>query len=208
MNGREKTERWIETWKVRDDGGNPHRPHGVWTTAALLMVYVTFDRHRRVGQKAIYFFTRSLQILADLKAGQEPVYGSREGNRHGATGAGYLFRPLGGGPDDPSPDSLMLRTHRGAWTFVDRIEPIAERGRDDSERAVEVVAGQLSARGLRPRPATVPEQKAGIDLVAADERRRYGTVHLSIVVKSRTRASEYDALFLQISETNADRRHV
>lgn len=190
MSGREKTEKWIEAWNVRDGAGRRHRPHGIWTIAARLTVYVTFDRHPRIGQKAIYFFTSSLQAIADFRSNQEPTYGSREGNSHTRTGAGYLFAPFG--PDDR--------------TFVDRVERLDESGRDDSERAVEIVSAQLAARGLAPRPATLAEQKTGIDLVASDGRGRYGMEHVPVEVKSRTRKCAYDALFLQLSETNDDMR--
>lgn len=187
--GKELTRRWIEENNIKDAAGTLHKPHGIWTWKARLVVYVAFDDHRELGRRAWYFFTHRLQTLARSRwtAGAKIKNGSIELSSVDDTGAGYLFPPEDSG-------------------FIDRDEWIPEGTKDDPNTAVRIVAAQIGARrGIGPiRPATRDEQNDGIDLIVSDPIRRYGVDPLTVEIKSRRRHKRYDTLFLQVSETNPD----
>lgn len=193
MDGREKTKQWVNRWSVADGSGRPHAPHGIWTSAARLTVYVCFDNHQQIGGRAFYMFTSSLQQYADYFASQAPIVGSHGEVATSNTGAGYLFDPLG--KESPR-------------VFIDRIEQIPDSSDDSSNHAVQIVARQLSGRvGIgKCRHATKDEQYSGVDLIVDDPHKRYGLPVIPVEVKSRLAHQRFARLFLQLSETNPEGR--
>lgn len=161
---------------VRDTSGRIHAAHGIWTSRADLTVYVLFDDHPGIGRRAFYFETRHLKRYAFSLWRRRRKISIATAR---STGAGYLFAP-----------SL-------AGIFLDRVELIPPGDRDDSRCSCEIVKQQMAARGVPMRDATMAEQFAGMDLIADI---------VKIEVKSRQRQHRYDAVFLQVSETNPDGR--
>lgn len=185
----ERTNSWIHRWKVTDSSGQLHRPHGIWTSRAHITVYVLFDGHPIIGQRAHYIFTEPLKRFVYTLIDCQPVLATLgPSSKITNTGAGYL---------------VSLRS-----VFIDRVEKIGAQPTDDSDHAVRLVTEQLERRDFLTRPATLKEQMLGVDVVAKDKLPvpRYGRIVVPHEMKSRTKRQEHERIFVQISETNPEGR--
>lgn len=198
LSGRAWTEAIIAKHDIRDSGGRLHSPYGIMTWDAKVVTYVTFDQHHEIGRRAFYLgivsLRREILRLADDEL-EPPKRGSLDSNGASNTGAGYLIG-------------------------MNQVDVVLSKGiglpgadEEDDKRAVAIVREQMIGWGWQCRNANLHEQKSGIDLVAsgAPPLSRMSLLlaldEIPIEVKSRAAHQKHDKIFVQISETNTDKKH-
>jgi hypothetical protein len=149
------------------------------TWMATNYAHVCFDEHPDIGRQIHFYKMEDLRWSAFIMMkGTRPEYGSRSDNRTTGTGAGYRFRPRYEGVP---------------------LDPKKFKG-ELSSRGVNAVAQWLNENHRKYRQATIDEQIVGIDIVTLD-----GSGD-TFEVKARDRS--FDFLFIQLSETNAEKQYL
>ena len=178
--GRAWTQGLIDRRGLMDSQTTKHQPSGVMTWTATTYAHVCFDRHRDLGQRIHFISMAALRwkVVVFTAAGVRPIYGASAGVSTKDTGAGFQWKPY--------IDGIPLKPYDG-------------NERDISVRAEEAVFRYLTSIGKPVAKTSLEENRSGCDLKLLD-----GSD--SFEVKSRDGAFDY--LFVQISETNPDKRYI
>jgi predicted RecB family endonuclease len=186
LTGDEYTMRWIEKWNLRDSEGILHRPYGILTWTANVIVWVCFDNNYLLGRRIWAFDANKLREFAVsmMEAGALPTPGARVGTGKEATGYGFKF----------SREQI-----KPLWYADIADNDLQPENYEMVKPAMRLVAKELSAMGVRWRLATKKEDQGGTDLVGNDDEGK----PYNVEVKSRATYQVHDDLYLQVCETNS-----
>ena len=176
IDGRELTASIIKRYGFHDTNNTTHRPYGIYTWQSEQYAHVCFDDHPKLGRRCWFRNVVWLQIHI-ITENLVPVLGSLPYSSIKNTGSGYKVNPIDAG------------------MFSFDIDKYAQGLKENDKSAVEIVRRWLEEQGEDVIPASVDEQKNGIDLVSIKK------------WEVKSRFSSFPNIFVQLGETNPNGIH-
>lgn len=162
---------------LKDGNGTVHEPYGVMTWKASHYVHVCLDDHPFIGRRIhILPMAEVRSKVYEYAKCMEPTYGTLPKSLCEKTGAGFKM----GVRDD---GIFLLKEYKG---------------KNISDLAVDAFCDYLISINRPFRRTSRHEQLSGMDIIALDGSNE------SYEIKSRDRSFEH--VFVQISETNPEKR--